>query len=158
MLETITIAGRPFTISNRYSEGHTCTANEADALNQTMHENVRNNLAEKLKKIDDDSEAQALVDSYSADYIFGARGGGGSRDPVQTEAMNLARGKVKAALQRKGHKVSGEGAVSAKRITELAGEALAKHPEWLDTARQIVAAKRSAADETYEEEIGIAAE
>jgi hypothetical protein len=48
-LEDVTIAGEVFKIDTPYTEGHTCTAGEASALNQVRHENLRNNFAKKVK-------------------------------------------------------------------------------------------------------------
>jgi hypothetical protein len=151
--EKITIAGRAFDVPNPFAEGHVLTGAQADALNQVYHENIRNNLAKKLEGQSDD-EAQATVDSYSQSYEFGVRtgGGGGSRDPVQTEAMRIAREAVKRGLQRKGHKISGDGAVPAKQITELAEKALDKNPQWKDQAREIVARNQQIAKEYMDSE------
>jgi hypothetical protein len=49
-MEQITIAGQSFNVPIRYEEGHELTSGEASALNQTYHENIRNNLAKKAKE------------------------------------------------------------------------------------------------------------
>ena len=46
----VTIAGNVFAVPLRYAAGHVITEGEASALNQTLCENVRNNLAPKIKK------------------------------------------------------------------------------------------------------------
>lgn len=106
--DQITIQGHAFRVPLRYKEGDTLKANEAGALNQTYHENIRNNMASKIR---DGVEAgvamdvlQQQVDDYANDYQFGVRtGGGGFRgDPVMTLAMNLAREVIRRAIKKKG--------------------------------------------------------
>ena len=43
--DEITIAGQVFSVPVRYAAGHVLTEGEASALNQTYHENLRNNFA-----------------------------------------------------------------------------------------------------------------
>jgi hypothetical protein len=97
--DQITIQGQTFRVPIRYAAGHTLTEGEASALNQTLHENLRNNFA---RKVAEGSEAgipqetlQQQLDDYANDYQFGVRtGGGGFRgDPVMTMAMNIAPAK-----------------------------------------------------------------
>jgi hypothetical protein len=141
--EKITIAGRAFDVPSRYSEGHVLTANEASALDQVFHENIRNNLSKKLDGKSDE-EAQALVTEYAGAYVFGARTGGFiSRDPVETEALNMCREAVRNAMKRKGYKLTGKDATPASKITELAKQLFDKDPEkWLGPARETVALKK----------------
>lgn len=105
--DQITIQGQTFRVPIRYSEGHTLNAGEASALNQTLHENLRNNFA---KKVSEGVEAgvpletlQQQLDDYANDYQFGVRtGGGGFRgDPVMTLAMGIAREMVRNAIKAK---------------------------------------------------------
>lgn len=42
-MREVTVGGLPFTLEDRYAEGHTLNANEAAALNQTRAENIGNN-------------------------------------------------------------------------------------------------------------------
>lgn len=159
MRESITIASRVFTVTNPFAEGHVLNGPQADALNQVFHENIRNNLAKKLEGLSD-TDAQTKVTEYENTYEFGVRtgGGGGPRDPIHTEAMRIAREAVKRGLQRKGVKISGDGAIGAKEITAYAEKALAKHPEWLDTAKATVEANRAAAGQALDEILAEAAE
>ena len=122
-----TIAGTIFNIATPFAEGHTISANEASALNQVLIENVRNNMATKVKAGGEEggvAVVQADVDTYVETYEFGVRRGGGgvSADPVTKEAMDIARGLVKKALQNKGHKLAD---IAAADITRLAKDALA---------------------------------
>lgn len=105
--DQITIQGQTFRVPLRYAAGHALNEGEAGALNQTFHENLRNNFASKVR---DGAEAgvdhevlQQQLDDYANDYQFGVRtGGGGFRgDPVMTTAMNIAREMVRNALREK---------------------------------------------------------
>ncbi len=142
-METITIAGAPYQVPVRYEEGHELTAGEASALNQTFHENIRNNLAKKAKE---GSLTQAEVDAYSGTYQFGVRTGGGfaPRDPVMSEALRIAKDQIKAALKKKGRKVSD---VEASAINEAAKKLVGQNPQILELAKQRVAEQQAAATE-----------
>lgn len=100
----LTIGGSAFTVMERYEEGHELTAGEASALNQTLRENVRNNLAKK------EGLDQAGVDAYANEYQFGVRtpGVGRTTDPVISEFMRLARAKIKDALKTAGKSADSE--------------------------------------------------
>jgi hypothetical protein len=112
----ITIQGAVFLIPNRYAEGHVLTKGEADALNQTFAENIRNNVVARAKKAADTvaegSEAsvaitQELIDTYAAEYVFGVRKSTRKVDknPVEVEERRLARQAVNDAIKRKGLKL-----------------------------------------------------
>ena len=104
MSKEITIADHQFMVLQPYAAGQTLTEAEAKALNQVRAENVRNNMAKKVKaafdgtaKDDEPTEATiaAAVAAYDASYQFTlASIGGGKRstDPVEVEAMRIARG------------------------------------------------------------------
>lgn len=148
--DTITIAGHAFTVPTRYAEGHELTAGEASALNQTYHENLRNNFAKKVK---DGTEAnvgvevlQSQLDTYAAEYEFGVRtgGGGAPRDPVMSEAMNIAKGIIRQALKKKGKKIT---EVDPKAITEAAKTLIGRDAAIMETARARVAEAQAAAQE-----------
>lgn len=148
MSDQITIAGRTFNVPSPFSEGHVLSANEAQALNQTFHENIRNNTAKKIKEKTDE-EAQSIVDDYANDYQFGVRsGGGGFRgDAVMTEAMAIAREAVRRGLRAKGYALSGDNKVPATKVTEFAKAALDKHPEWIELAKSRVEEQKAAVAE-----------
>ena len=140
-MEQITIAGQAFNVPLRYEEGHELTAGEASALNQTFHENIRNNLAKKAKE---GTLTQAEVDTYATSYAFGVRaaGTGVTRDPVQSEAMRIAKKQVADLVRKSGKKVSD---YEASAITAAAQALIAKDPAILDLARQRVAEQQSLA-------------
>ena len=147
MSHSITIAGKPYNVEARFAEGHVLTANEASALNQTFFENLRNNFAGKAKEGAD----QAAFDEYAASYQFGVRtGGGGSRDPIEVEAMSIARDTVKDMIRKAGKKLSD---YSAAAISETAGKLLAhevKGPEIRELAKKRVAEMQSAAGQSVD--------
>lgn len=107
--EQITIQKTPFRVPMRYAAGHTLTDNEAAALNQTLHENLRNIWAPKVKSGLANGETpetlQAKFDAYAADYQFGRRraprGGSTGPDPVPAIALAMARDIVRKAVKEK---------------------------------------------------------
>lgn len=110
-MEQITIAGHAFNVPVRYEEGHELTAGEASALNQTYHENLRNNFAKKVKDAGETADLAALqteLDAYASEYSFGVRTGGGGavRDPVMSEAMRMAKKQIGDLIRAKGGKVN----------------------------------------------------
>lgn len=149
--DQITIQGQAFKVPLRYKEGDVLKANEAGALNQTLHENLRNNFA---KKVSDGIEAgvpietlQQQLDDYANDYQFGVRtGGGGYRgDPVMTLAMNLARELVRRAIKSRG---LNEEEWPAPRISQAAKQLLDQQGEngtIVATARKQIEEEKAAA-------------
>jgi len=133
-MEQITIAGSTFNVPVRYEEGHELTAGEASALNQTFHENIRNNLAKLAKE---GLLSQEKVDEYASQYQFGIRaaGTGVSRDPVMSEAMRIAKKQIAELLKKSGKKV---GDYTVETINGAAKALLAKDPAIMDLARQRV--------------------
>lgn len=105
-----------------YSAGaRELTEGEANALNQTIAENLSNNLRKKLVEGFSEGEgdarttrpftseeAQTLVDEYLADYEIGVRrAGSGERqvtDPVEREARKIARQKAVEMIKAQGGK------------------------------------------------------
>jgi hypothetical protein len=118
----------------RYEEGYELTAGEASALNQTYHENIRNNLAKLAKE---GLLTQEKVDEYAAGYQFGVRsaGAGVSRDPVMSEAMRIAKKQIAELLKKSGKKV---GDYTVETINGAAKALLAKDPAIMDLAKQRV--------------------
>jgi hypothetical protein len=151
--DQITIQGNAFRVPIRYAPGHQLNDGEAGALNQTFHENLRNNFASKVR---DGIEAgvpvetlQQQLDDYANDYQFGVRtGGGGFRgDPVMTLAINIAREMVRTAVKSKG---LDNDEWPASRITQAAKALLDSQGEdgkIVATARRQVEAEREAAKE-----------
>lgn len=104
MSKEITIAGQTFAVSQPYIAGHTITEAEAKALNQVRAENVRNNMASKVKAAVEGTAKEgeptadtiaAAVAAYDAAYVFTLASVGGGRkstDPAEVEALRIARG------------------------------------------------------------------
>lgn len=154
---TITIKGFQFSVPAPFTEGHVLRENEASVLNQTYAENIRNNYASKVEaakaaaaEAGGEVDLVALQDGlneYVQTYDFGVRSSSGPRepaDPVEKEALNLAKAHVKKALQKEGHKLSD---VGAEQITELAKQLLEKHPIIRENAKKIIEAKKAAGAE-----------
>lgn len=137
--QELTINKSTFTIMDRFEEGHECSAGEASALNQTLRENVRNNLSKK------EGLTQEQVDAYAAEYAFGVRtpGAGRTSDPVMSEYMRLAKDKIKQMLKAKGKKAE------ADAITEAAKNMLnTDHgkPIWALAQQRVAETQSLAAD------------
>lgn len=99
----IIIAGNQFTIPQPFDEGHVCTAGEARALNQLLAENVRNNLAEKVKKGEVNQDG---VTEYATAYEFSVASVPKPRlDPVEAEARKIAKNYIKGELAKVGSKI-----------------------------------------------------
>jgi hypothetical protein len=119
-MDQITIAGRAFAVPTRYKEGDTVTlsAGEASSFNQTFHENVRNNIANKIKaSVEGDFKPtefwsdenfnhwQHQVNEYAEKYQFGVRAGGSGRvsmDPELKLAVEEASAAIVAAVKGQG--------------------------------------------------------
>ena len=152
--EEITIAGQTFIVPRPYSEGHQLLANEAAALNQVFGENLRNNFASTVKSaieagtFDLDALQDALSD-YAHTYEFGVRKARepgapkAPKDPVEAEAMSIAKDKVKAAIKAKGGSPKD---YSAAEISELASQVLEKYPAIREIAARNVAANAEIAE------------
>ena len=140
MTHTITISKRAFTVEPRYSAGHVLNDNEAGALNQTFYENLRNNFAKQATE----GASQEDFDKYAAAYKFGVRvgGSGPTRDPVQAQAIAIAKDRVKAQIQKLGKKLSD---FTAAKLTTLAQALIEKDPSIVELAKARVEELRSMA-------------
>lgn len=99
--KTITIAKVEYSIPQPFTEGHICTQNEANALNQLLAENCRNNFAERVKKAEDVKPSQEEFDKYVAGYEFGIRSVASS-DPVEKEMRKIVEANLATWLAGKG--------------------------------------------------------
>lgn len=125
MSKEITIAKHVFTVSQPYAAGHVVTEAEAKALNQVRAENIRNNMASKVAIAYGDAPTEEItaetigqiVADYDAAYVFTLASVGGGRkptDPVETEALRMARQTLTDALRKKG--------TTLKAVTEASGK------------------------------------
>lgn len=154
--DEITIQGQVFKVPIRYSAGHALTEGEAGALNQTYHENLRNNFA---KKVSEGTEAgvtkdilQQQLDDYANDYQFGVRtGGGGFRgDPVMTLAMNIGREMVRQAIKAKGLDLEEWPAARVSQAAKALIDSQGEDGKIVATARTQVEAEKAAAKEAMQ--------
>lgn len=151
-----TINGLQFEISEPYSEGHTITAIEARVLNQTRSENIGNNLRAKIKELQEDEsksdqDIYDLVADLDGRYEFTAAGVSASRklDPVEKEAVKIARELLKAHLAADGRKltVAPEGLTDEEWDDKVAAEVerIAALEEVVKAAKKNVDAKNKQA-------------
>jgi hypothetical protein len=145
----ITVQGIALAAPMPYAEGHVLTPNEAAAVNQLLHENLRNNFANVVKKAKeagnvDQAALQAEFDKYIEGYEFGVRrtGTGGTRivDPVEREANKIAKTKVKEALRAKNIKLD---TVAKEKFDALVAQ-LSSRAEIVQAAKEIVEARSKA--------------
>lgn len=105
----ITISGRSYEVNAPYVEGQTINAAEARTLNQTRAENIGNNFRKAVKEAGDDQtklqDIEGNLGKYDQEYNF-ATGGGSVRavDPVDREAIRIAKQAIKAKVESAGHK------------------------------------------------------
>ncbi len=142
------VAGVVLTAPEPFKEGSVLTANEAGSMNQTLVENIRNNLATKIKEMvkakKPKAEMQTMVDTYTAEYEFGVKRTGGTKDPVMAEAVAMALIKVKEALVKQGKKIAD---FKLADLKVKAAEVVAKHPQFMEKAKKIVAARSASMDD-----------
>lgn len=143
-VKSLTVLGLTVDIEVPYSEGHVLNASEASVLNQTFTENVRNNTAKVVKEklaAGDTAGATAVITEYAAKYTFNERTAttavSRKMDPVEKEALAIAKAKVLQALEAKGVKVKDVNADELKaKIAEVA-----KNPKVILAAEAEVASR-----------------
>lgn len=145
----ITISKETFSVFIPFSEGDVLTAGEANALNQTFSENIRNNFTKTVKAhveadtLDKDA-LQTALDDYMADYQFGFRKSRDTgervesipRNPAVTRAVELAREAVRRKIREIGGNVKD---YAAADITARAKKAVESNPKFLETATKQLA-------------------
>ena len=153
------IASLPITLPVPYTTGHVLTQVEAQVLNQTFAENVRNNQAGKVKDAITagggsltEEAAFALTEAilaYASTYTFaGPRAPRVSVDPIEHEARKLARTAILAGLSGIGKTAKDytKDYLEAK-VTEL----LTHKPTYRKVAAERIAALSSIATEGLED-------
>jgi hypothetical protein len=140
----ITIQGHSFDVPHDPSivPGTPLDENMAASLQQTRLENIRNNMAARIKRLlnghDQLEESQLRqiqdeVQRYASEYKFGVRAAGAprvTRDPVQREMLRLAKEDLAAAY-------------FAKHNERLRGDALNENAQKLIDARHADYAERA---------------
>lgn len=163
--QRIKVEGLIFSAPRPYSAGHVLLENEANSLNQTLAENLRNNYAKAVKAwkeeqtkagvgivegSDAPEDLQADFTTYAADYEFGSRRTSGAgdaslpKDPTQREAHIMAREMIRAYAKQKGVKLD------AEQVNQMVPGLLAKKPEMLEEARRRVENKNMISIEELE--------
>jgi hypothetical protein len=167
----IAINGVTFHSPVRYAEGHVLSALEAKTLNQTLAENLRNNFAPKLAKAVKAltpegaetvpmseaflAEQVALFNAYAAEYTFsGPRASRIVADPVEAEAQKIAKQDLVKRIQAKGGNPKD---YSKTWFEEKVKEVLAKHPKYMELARQRIAELQNISVDGLDELLGEAA-
>lgn len=129
--DSITIQGLDFAVHSPYSAGHVLSAEEAGVLNQTFHENLRNNFAGSVKGKKDEhgdelptnvmKELQDEFAAYADDYKFGVRRAGvrAPADPIEAEAFKMVKDLIRIKVKEQGKKAD------AATISEAASKILA---------------------------------
>jgi len=157
--QTIVVQGVAFTAPAPFHEGHVMSAAEANVLNQTYGENLRNNFASQVKEarkalgLEDKAEltdgetlaklATAFAE-YAANYTFsGKRQAKVVADPVEREAVRIARSIIVEHLAA--HKITAK-QLPEGRMDSLVAELLGKRPDIKhEAARRINATKEAGA-------------
>lgn len=169
---TFTIQGREYTAVPPYVAGHVLNENEANTINQTWIENVRNNFAggdlRKLKlrvaetnqwfkgegedrKPDwervtnddlDAEELETLFAKYVENYEFGARRAGGTRTPSDPVEAEARRIAKEALRPLLAAQNYKISEITADQWRDLIDQALNAKPEIRELARERVAATK----------------
>lgn len=153
------IDGVTYKITAPYVLGHVVNEAEARVLNQVRSENIGNNLRAKLKelhaKVDGGGlqEAIDLVAKTDEDYVFTiANTGSGARklDPIEREALAIAKEIVKAHLAKTGRSMSKvpDGKTEDSWAEEIEGhlETLQTRDDVVKLAKQRASAKQKVID------------
>lgn len=137
MPDQITIGGEIFDVPLRYKEGYEINAAEATALNQALHNALRNNWTPKVGKAKENGSfnktvLQTKLTEYADKYQFGGRGPAPSRkDKIPPEAMSRAKAIIRADLKRRGISLRN---VAGAEIASRASQYLVSHPELIQQA------------------------
>lgn len=152
------IDGQTYKITAPYSAGHALNEAEARVLNQVRSENIGNNLRAKLKELHAKGdggleEAIGLVAKADEEYVFTiANTGSGARklDPIEREALNIAKDIIKAHLAKTGRSMSkvpdGETEDSWAEKIEGHLDALTTRDDVVKLAKQRAGAKQKVVD------------
>lgn len=158
MNKPIVVYGVTFEAPLKYMEGQTITSNEAAALNTLFHrdlyESMRKPVQTARKEVGDQTAAlpddklevlrrafKILVESHN----FAPKAPLNSYDPVRLEAIKIATGPVRAALQRKGIKN-----IDAEELDRHVNSAVDKYPQFMAEARKRIEAIRNLTDQTFQ--------
>lgn len=139
--------GLTVTVEQPYAEGHVMTALEAEKLNHVLADNIRTALTAKLKRLAeaegfDPASVAGEFQSYADAYEFSVRTPRAAVDPIEKEAIKIAKEQVHAAIRRKGGNPAD---YSAEQIAEYVSKVLANKPEIREEAQRRVESSRNMA-------------
>lgn len=103
-MKTISISGEAFEVSAPYVPGHVLNEAEAKVLNQTRAENIGNNFRAAVKKALEEGkldEVRKQIAEYDAAYQFSMTQARTPIDPIEAEAIKIAKEVVKTRIQEK---------------------------------------------------------
>ena len=155
----ISIHDQTFTVRAPYQEGQSLSAIEAKVLNQTRAENVANNFRKRIKaalegvalkegaEIETFDAVKAAMAAYDETYTFAMPSSGSTKeplDPVEREALRIARDTIKKALADGGRKLKD---IEEDKL-EAAILALSEREDVVKEAKRRVSASKKVADET----------
>ena len=154
----ITISEVVLKVIQPYAEGHVLSASEANVLNQTLAENLRNNFAGVVKEAKeaaggadkvDLSALQKELNEYTKEYEFGARRSAGvAVSPVDKIALRMAKEAVRKALVKAQKDPK---AYTPEQISEMAQKAVDTNPRFREEAQKEHDARKAAAAELIAE-------
>ena len=147
------INGISFELSTPYVEGQTINAAEAKALNQVRAENIGNNVRDRIKTAQaegkSEDEIRAFVAEVDSSYVLSLSQVSAARklDPLEKEALVLAREMLKAHLAKDGRKLTvapaGETDESWKEKVDAQLDSIAANEAVIAEAKKILKAKES---------------
>ena len=153
----ISIHDQAFSVTAPYAEGQVITALEAKALNQTRAENIANNFRKRIKTALEFAEVEpkpegyetldavrAALTAYDAAYTFSMPSSREPVDPVEREAVKLAKESIRAALAADGRKFKD---VDEEKL-EAAIQKLSEREDILAEAKRRVKASKKSAENT----------
>jgi hypothetical protein len=150
-MKTISISGEAFTVSAPYAAGHVLTEAEAKVLNQTRAENIGNNFRSAVKKALEEGkldDVRAQIADYDNRYEFSMTVTRQPIDPIEAEAIKIAKEVVKARIAEKT-------GLTVKKYLEIEGneakydaavEKVASQDDTLKLAKKRVAEKKKTLD------------
>lgn len=103
-MKTISISGEAFEVSAPYVPGHVLNEAEAKVLNQTRAENIGNNFRAAVKKALETgnlAEVKAQIAEYDSKYEFSMTQARTPIDPIEAEAIKIAKEVVKTRIAEK---------------------------------------------------------
>lgn len=157
MTATLVTAGEKFEIPDAeakgFIEGHVCTAAEAKTLFQTYKENVGNSWRKRVQEAQakgeklDDIAARIAASATAYNFAMPSQGGGRTvRDPVEREAINLAKKAISGHLLKEG---KGRKLKDVENLDDVIAQVIEKN-DLLTAAKRIVTAQQKAGQTALE--------